>query len=301
MTEKSSMDRAFERRDIYMIIEPEDVDKYLVMKYRYYPATEQVFDNIGYFKFVMFDNTTTPDDLISAYNESVKFGKGFGINIGIIINVESQPYEKNRDLIDAFISDHDLEPPYIVERRGKPQIKWDRDAITEDQMFEMVDVCEKPRQEFMIVGLYYTCMRIGEFIAMRPHWMRYEDGILAIDIPREEGSFRTKTKAGERIVYVTDEKAIRVIMAWYKDHDRLGIGDVTAWKDCVSIAESAGLKQRVTPHILRHSGISRWAWDETIEPELMMKMAGHTDMSTTLKVYIHQFKEQIPESIRKNR
>lgn len=301
MAEKSRMDKAFERRGIFMIIEPEDIDKYLVEKYRYYPATDQVFDNIGYFKFVMFNDTTTRNDLVTAYNESAKFGNGFDINIDIIINVEPSIYERNKTLIDAFIDEHGLEPPYFIERRGRPQKKWDRDAITEDQMFAMLDKCDKERHRFMVMGLYYTGMRIGELIAMRPHWMRYKDGILIINIPREEGDFKTKTKAGERIIYVTDEKAIAVMRAWFKEHDGLGVCDVTAWKDCVSIAERAGIEQRVTPHILRHSGISRWAWDETIKPELLMKMAGHTDMSTTLKVYIHQFKDQVPESIRKNR
>ena len=115
MSEKSSMDRAFEKKDIFMIMDPEDMDKYLINKYRYYPATDFEFDGIGYFKFVMFDENTTIDNLTSAMIEAAKFSKGFGIGISIVINVEHPIYELHKDAIDLFVSDHNLIDPYFID------------------------------------------------------------------------------------------------------------------------------------------------------------------------------------------
>lgn len=287
-----------------MLIEPEDIDKYLINKYRYYPALTDEFDNIGYFKFVMFNDNTTQDDLVNAYNESVKFGRGFGINIGVVVNTEHDVYERHQDMIDTFISEYDIECAHFVERRGRPQKKWDRDAITEKQAWDMVSVCDEEksnaeRKHFMVVGIYYTGMRIGEFVAMRPHWIEMNDGILVINIPRQEGDFKTKTAAGEREIYITDKKVIATISRWFKNHDSFGMSDVSAWQWCVSLAEKAGIDKRVTPHILRHSCISRWAWEGILSEETIRKMAGHKNFSVTIDTYIHSFKGEIPPDVLK--
>lgn len=303
MAEKSKMDKAFEKRDIFMIMDSEDMDKYLFSKYRYYPATDDEFDNIGYFKFVMYDDTTTADDLLSAYDESVKFGRGFGINIGIVINIEIDIYEKNKKLIDAFVSDHNMEHPYFIERRGKPQEKWNhRISLSGNEVRDMVNECgDNERKEFLIEGLYHTSMRIGEFIAMRAHWVEMEDGIMIINVPREEGTFRTKTAAGERSIYITDKRAISVINEWFADHESFGKSDVTAWTWCKDLAEKAGISTRVTPHILRHSGISKWSQDGGLLPDTVQKMAGHNDINFTMNYYIHQIKGEIPLDVKRNK
>jgi len=300
MAEKSKMDRAFEKRDIFMIMDSEDMDKYLFHQYRYYPVTEEGFDGIGYFKFVMFDETTTRNDLIEAYKESVKFGRGFGINIGIIINVEPAVYRKNNTLIDAFIDDHGLDSPYLIERRGKPQKKWNHKiSLTEDEFKNMIDSCKDDRDHFMIQTLYYTGMRIGEFIAMRSYWIDRTDDVMIINIPREDGTFKTKSPAGERLIYITDEKTISIITDWFANNESYGRSDVTAWQRCVAIAKKSGITHRVTPHILRHSAISKWVWDGLLSEETIRKMAGHADIKFTSSYYIHQIKGKIPLDVLK--
>lgn len=294
MAEKSSMDRAFEKRDIYMIMDSEDMDKYLVNKYRYYPATDFEFDGVGHFKFVMFNDTTSMDDLENAMNDATKFSNGFGIGIDVVINVEHPIYELHKDMIDTFVANYNLLDPYFIERRGKPQNKWNhKKSLTSEELQSMFDSCKDERDTFLVSTTFYTAMRVNEFRAFRREWFIVDNGIMIINIPREEGDFKTKTDAGERTIYITDEKAISIIEDWFANHDSYGRSDVTAWARCVAIAEKAGITHRVTPHILRHSGISRWAHDG-IPEDLLRKMAGHSDIGITIRHYIHQIKDEIP-------
>ena len=148
-----------------------------------------------------------------------------------------------------------------------------------------------------VIGLFYTGMRVNEFIAMREHWQEMDDDVLTIKVPYEEGDFKCKTKAGNRTIYVVDKRAIDMLQSWYSEHpDGIGRKDVSVWKHIKALAVKAGIKKTVTPHILRHSAASFLAWSG-MSPQYIQHFLGHKSPEITLSVYIHAIDNNIPEEI----
>ena len=305
-------DSIMRQKGIRFITDSDDLKKAYIHEFRLYPKGNICdFDGIGFYLLasILHRQKDIPEKLNHFTEQAKQYGRAFGVPIGIILGDEAGisglgdwSARCAAADIDSFV--------YPVEFRGKKQHKWDREPITEDQVWQIADMlipdpsaseAEETRAErdtVMIVGLFFSGMRIGEFLAMRRHWMSTSNGVLKIMVPLAEGKFKCKTKAGARNIYITDPAAIAILSDWYDEHpDGLGISDVTAWERCKEIGEHAGIEQRLTPHVLRHSHQS-WLAAKGMSPEFMMLQMGHSSAKISLEVYTHQT-EEIPVELDK--
>lgn len=298
-------DNIMQNRGIRFITDSDDLKKRYIHDFRLYPKDDVCdFAGIGFYLLtsILHRQKDIPEKLDQFGTQARQYTKTFGVPVGVIMGneagisgLDAWTEQLKQNDIDSFV--------YPVEFRGKSQKKWDRVPITEDQVWGLADMLipdpsaseeEEARAErdtVMIVGLFYSGMRIGEFLAMRRHWISTSNGVLKITVPYTEGKFKCKTKAGARNIYITDPAAIDTLLEWYDEHpDGLGITDMTAWVHCVRIGEQAGIEQRLTCHVLRHSHQS-WLAMKGMSPEFMMMQMGHSSAKISLEVYTHQTEE----------
>lgn len=300
------------KKDVFEIQCEDDLQNFFIKHFKYYPAQcsehyytcdgqPDLFDGMGFYEMKLLRDDTVLLQLKEAESQSIRYSKGYGIPCGIIIGTDKDTYKSNEKTICEYTDRwRKLDKEfwiYIVERRGKPQEKWERKAITEDRVKDMIDMCKNDRDKMIISTLFYTGMRVGEFVAMRRHWIEIKDDLLVIKVPFNEGDFQCKTKAGRRFIYVADEMAIKRILEWYDTHnDGVGIKRVMIWKIVKKIAIDAGIEHEMTTHSLRHSFATHLA-ELGMSPNYIQKIMGHEKATLAMEVYIHAIEGNVPNEV----
>ena len=141
--------------------------------------------------------------------------------------------------------------------------------------------------------MIYTGMRIGELFGLRTENV-HETYVIGGE----------KTKAGRnRIIPIRSEG--RKYFAEFKEREKgeLLISGYDGRKvaanfrnrDYYPLLERLWIPKK-TPHATRHTFAS-WAVANNIKPELLQKMLGHADYSTTANIYEHFDIDQLVEAI----
>ena len=295
-------DTLLKSRNVVFITEPSDLSKAFIHLFRLYPVNDVCeFKGIGYCMLVpLTHKKTVQDDVTNAQAAATNLSRAINLPISTVFGCV-------KGIAPDTVDETHI---YLVEYRGKRQKKWDRWAISEDQVWQIADMLipdpsaseveetRAQRDTVMVTGLFFTGMRIAEFLAMKKHWMSLSNGTLKITVPYREGKFKCKTKAGARNIYVTDDAAIDVLLPWYDEHpDGLGIRDTTAWQRCREIGEKAGFEKPLTPHIFRH-GHASWLAAKGMSPQYIMATMGHSNAKISLELYTHQL-DSTPDEVTK--
>ena len=168
-----------------------------------------------------------------------------------------------------------------------------------EQLLEQPDL-QTPlgiRDRAMVEMLYATGMRVSELTQLPTHQVNLEGGYVLI--------FGKGSK--ERIVPLGSEamkwvtlylKTVRGILAKGRENPSLfinrlgkGMSRQRFWKNLKNYARKAGLRKRVTPHLLRHSFASHLL-ERGADLRSVQMMLGHVDISTT-QIYTHVTGERL--------
>lgn len=145
----------------------------------------------------------------------------------------------------------------------------------------------------IVLMLIYTGMRIGELFTLQKENV-YEAYVIGGE----------KTEAGRnRIIPIRSEGR-----AYFAEFKKRASGDllITGYdgqkimanfrrRDYYPLLERLGISKK-TPHATRHTFAS-WAVANNIRPELLQKMLGHADYSTTANIYEHFNIDQLVEAV----
>ena len=145
----------------------------------------------------------------------------------------------------------------------------------------------------LVLMMIYTGMRIGELFGLRTENV-HETYVIGGE----------KTKAGRnRIIPIRSEG--RKYFAEFKErakgellisgYDGQKVAANFRNRDYYPLLERLGIPKK-TPHATRHTFAS-WAVANNIKPELLQKMLGHADYSTTANIYEHFDIDQLVEAI----
>ncbi|MFV0556271.1 MAG: tyrosine-type recombinase/integrase [Lactovum sp.] len=157
--------------------------------------------------------------------------------------------------------------------------------------------------------LYLTGMRFGEMAALQ--WKNFDGKSVKVNGTLDYRNRRnsevakfntTKTAAGNRTVDLTDRlieildeiKSAQIFMFGkvekdnfiFRNSDGFPISIYTLNKALKSAAEHKEIDKTVTSHIFRHSHVSLLA-EMNLPLKSIMERIGHSDASTTLKIYNH--------------
>lgn len=172
------------------------------------------------------------------------------------------------------------------------KIKKEKDIFTDAEIAKLeADGSETAK---IILMLIYTGMRIGELF----------DLPLA-DYHGEYVVGGEKTEAGRnRIIPIRPEG--RAYFAYFAERAEPGGLILSGYKGCrdsgnfrarnyYTLLKELGIKKH-TPHSTRHTYAS-WARKAGIDPEILQKILGHADYSTTANIYVHTSPEELVQSV----
>lgn len=176
-------------------------------------------------------------------------------------------------------------------------IKLPENVKKEKEIFSAEDIekleADSSQEARLVLMLIYTGMRIGELFGLRTENV-YETYVIGGE----------KTEAGRnRIIPIRSEG--RKYFAEFKQRAKgdLLISGYDGQKlianfrnrDFYPLLERLGISKK-TPHATRHTFAS-WAVANNIKPELLQKMLGHADYSTTANIYEHFDIDQLVNAI----
>ena len=153
-----------------------------------------------------------------------------------------------------------------------------------------VETADGLRDRAMLELLYATGLRVSELIRVRID-----------DLVMDAGFLRTVGKGSkERIVPFGDtarDAIVRYMETGRRDHDRFSDAHLflsrrgrpmsrqSFWMKIVKYARAAGIRAKISPHVLRHS-FATHLLENGADLRSVQMMLGHSDISTT-QIYTH--------------
>jgi integrase/recombinase XerD len=173
-------------------------------------------------------------------------------------------------------------------------------TLTQDQVKQLIDACQRLRDKFLVSLLYHTGMRVGQALGLLHQDIQSWDNLIQIT-PRSTNDNQARAKAREAYaVHVSSD-----LMVLYTDYliqefnetdsdyvfVNLWDGQIGAPMTYTSVADlfrrlSKKTGIAVHPHMLRHTHATeliRAGWDAA----LVQRRLGHAHVQTTINTYVH--------------
>jgi site-specific recombinase XerD len=166
----------------------------------------------------------------------------------------------------------------LAKRRLKLPI-----VLSKTEIESMIDKTKNFQHKLVLMFMYYAGLRLSEIINLR-----WDD----IDFDREVIHIK-KTKGGnERVVFLhlklkeklNDFKVHRIGLIFESNRGKK-YSEETINKIVKNAAKRAGIKKRVTPHVLRHS-FATHLLEAGADIRYIQKLLGHKNLQTT-QIYTH--------------
>ena len=152
-----------------------------------------------------------------------------------------------------------------------------------------------------ILELFYSCgLRISEL-----------SNLHVMNVQLQESSLRVQGKGSKTRLVPLGASAIEKLNAWYAIRAQWKQEDNTVflsqrgkrmsrnsiWKVVKLAAQTANIRQNVTPHMLRHS-FATHLLDNGADLRAVQEMLGHSDIATT-QIYTHVSRERLSDAHQK--
>jgi integrase/recombinase XerD len=169
--------------------------------------------------------------------------------------------------------------------------------LTPEEVQAMIDAAGNLRDKLIVSLLYCTGVRVSELV-----------GIRVSDVDLEEGSIRVRGKGGRERVVFFDSRTRQLLAEYlptvkgceYLFPARGGEGHmhyVTVERIIRKLAKAAGLKKRVTPHVLRHS-FATISLARGMDVREIQELLGHASLRST-QIYTHVVKQRLLSDYRR--
>jgi integrase/recombinase XerD len=154
---------------------------------------------------------------------------------------------------------------------------------------------DKGVRDSAILELFYSCgLRISELASLH-----------VMNVQLKESSLRVQGKGNKTRLIPLGKTAIAKVNAWYTTRARWKQQDNTVflsshgkrmsrssvWQVVKRAAQTANIRQNVTPHMLRHS-FATHLLDNGADLRAVQEMLGHSDIATT-QIYTHVSRERL--------
>ena len=185
----------------------------------------------------------------------------------------------------------------IISTSFASYVKLPKEQKKEKEIFSDEDIqkleTDGSEASMIVLMLIYTGMRINELfnLPLADYHITYVVG-------------GEKTEAGRnRIIPIRPEG--RPLFAYFANHatdERLisgyagqRVSDNFRRRDYYPLLDRLGITRK-SPHATRHTFAS-WAVKKSMQPEILQKILGHANYSTTAEIYIHSDAEQLIKAV----
>lgn len=172
-------------------------------------------------------------------------------------------------------------------------------ALTPEESRHLLNaVTNKRARTFLLIALH-TGMRRGEIVALQWKDVDFENGVIHVTHNANMQRYKTsisdelKTRAGRRDVPMSEELEQWLSELYKRKHARYVIAKqdgqpmtISAFKSMWNLVDRELPSRHVTPHILRHTYITR-LFEAGLDIKEIQYLAGHSTVDITLRIYTH--------------
>jgi len=156
--------------------------------------------------------------------------------------------------------------------------------------------CDTFTDQIIVYGLLYTGMRVNELCNMNAGWINLDDE--TITIPKEQGTFHPKivkvVKGGKlkkiycanRTIKILNPVLVNILERMIKYNYKLQLNRKQVWFRLNQLWEKTGAKDRISPHLLRHTCLT-FMCRKSISIPSVAAQAGHHNTDVTTRLYVH--------------
>jgi len=139
----------------------------------------------------------------------------------------------------------------------------------------LYSACDDETDRLIVGVLLGTGLRLAEF-----------HSLTVKSILHQQDRIRVYGKGGKwRTAPLVDQRARALLISWFAVHETIGIGKRAIQARLKRIAKRAGIKKKVSPHVLRHT-FARTAVDRDVSTSALQQALGHKSLNTT-QLYIY--------------
>lgn len=193
---------------------------------------------------------------------------------------------------------------YDLEPRDFPDcVKWIRptnpgkgmlpiqpeDLLTREEIRKLINTCSNARNQALISSLYETAARAEEILDLKIKNVNFDEQGAVVSLGGKTGQRRIRVV--ESVPYLQTWINIHPFKnspnspLWYSNRSGSGLSYNYLYSLVRRLAEKAGVKKKVTPHILRHTRLTELA--KHLPEQKLKVFAGWTPSSRMASVYVH--------------
>jgi len=163
--------------------------------------------------------------------------------------------------------------------------QYKREPLTNDESNKLATACNTMIEKLIVWTLLDTGLRVSELVNLTKDNILWQDKRLIVY--GKGGPYGKKTK--RRVVPVT-ERVFTVLSNYYSLQDTLGYTSRGIQHLVKRVAQRAGIKKKVSPHVLRHTfAIS--CVKKGISTRALQSFLGHDRLATT-EIYLNLSPEE---------
>ena len=191
-----------------------------------------------------------------------------------------------------------------IRVRVRERHKLPEELLTEDEVNQMVAASSEPRDRALIQCLYETGCRISELLTVQLKNVSFDDYGAVIRVTGKSGTRRVRVIASVQALATWIEmhpcKENPDAYLFVRKHQRSKSNPIPfryeyAAKLVKTLADAAGIKKRVHPHLFRHSRATALA--NKLTEAQMKEYFGWTQGSDMASIYVHLSGRDVDDAI----
>ena len=256
----------------------------LLVRRRYSENTIKVYTHF-FSEFINYFPDTKIDDLTE--NDIRKYQDYLISKKKVAVNTQNQAINAIKFYYEKVLGNETKN--YYIDRPRKSKIL--PTVLSENQVLKLIEATSNLKHRSMIVVLYSAGLRVGELINLRKHDILFEKNLIFVRGGKGKKD-RTTILAESTAILLKEYMKEYKPNYWMfegvnrKQYSRSSVNNVIK-----ASAEKAGIGQRISSHVLRHS-FATHLLEQGVDIRYIQMLLGHQNIKTT-EIYTHVSKKSL--------
>lgn len=170
--------------------------------------------------------------------------------------------------------------------------QYKKTPLDEEEQDKLVNACMNHKEKLIIYTLLDTGIRVSELSNLKKENIKWQSGI--IEVYGKGGIYGKRTK---RRTVALSPKVKKILEIQFAMDDKIKFSTRTIQRIVQKVSEKAGITNKVTPHVLRHT-FSINAIRSGVNLRALQEALGHDHISTT-EIYLNYSGKNVAEDFKK--